>query len=54
MLKVVLVSFCFFLLINGVSSSFEEAYADHDRKGTFNKYEEPYKLWFEIPRVDDN
>lgn len=51
MFKVLLTVFTLSVLFVSVSASLNglQARGGEDRKGTFNKYEEPYQYWFTMP-----
>ena len=51
MFKVLLTVFALSVLFVSVSASFDSVSArgSEDRKGTFNKYEEPYQYWPTFP-----
>jgi len=51
MIKMMLTIFVLTVFFGSVTTFFDEAQArqGEDRKGTWNKYEEPYQYWFTMP-----
>jgi len=50
-MKVLLTVFALSILFTSVAPSFDviQVRGDHDRKGPWNKYEDPYTLWPTMP-----